>query len=115
MNRKKSDTYMEIIMIIAVPLITWWIAIAILVARDKARQLGSIAAIPEPHPSHSPIMPLWPSRADYVAQPTLFLTVLWCALMYALVCFLVWPAFLIRPRPKRRGSTMSDTFQGPRP
>jgi hypothetical protein len=98
---------MAIIAIVVASLVMWWIAFAILVARDKIREPGSIAAVPEPHsdapphPSHLPRMLSWPSRADYFAKPTLLLIVPWCVLLYAVACFLIWPAFLFAARPKR--------------
>jgi hypothetical protein len=84
---------MEIIVITAVPLIMWWIAFAILVARDKTRHSGSLAAIPEPqpdalpHPSHSPRALSWPTRADEINQPTLLLTVPWCVLIQGVAVY----------------------------
>ena len=75
----------------------WWIALALMVATDKARQtremkreLQQPSISPDFHPH-----PHWPSWIEYRARPSLFLIIPWCALLYGVVLIFIWPAIPI--------------------
>ena len=79
-------------------LMLWWLAFSLLVMRDNIRRVRLRASkSPSTHDTDSEgfVAPTWPSWTDYLARPTLFLTVPFVALLHAFVFILIWPSFLL--------------------
>jgi hypothetical protein len=85
---------MELLSIIFLVLVVWWIAFAICVAGDKARQTRA-QQIPQPQPAVPRDLPRWPAWSEYRARPSLFFIIPWCALVYGVVLVFIWPAIPI--------------------
>jgi len=83
---------MQLLSIIFLQLVVWWVAFAICVASDKARQ-PKAEEIPPPATPRE--VPRWPSWSEFRTQPSLFLIAPWCVLIYGVVLVLIWPAIPI--------------------
>ena len=75
----------------------WWVAFSLLVARDKVRLAKERSRTSQPQPGVPPNIvphhqPLWPSWRELRRRPALFLIAPWCALLYAAIFVLIWPA-----------------------
>ena len=81
---------MQLLSIIFLLLVVWWIAFAICVASDKARQ-----TTPKPQSAVPHDVPRWPAWSEYRTRPSLFFIIPWCALLYGVVFVFIWPAIPI--------------------
>jgi hypothetical protein len=85
---------MQLLGFILLVLVVWWIAFAICVASDKARQTRA-QKIPPTQPAVPHDVPRWPTWSEFRTRPNLFLIIPWCALLYGVVLVFIWPAIPI--------------------
>jgi hypothetical protein len=89
---------MQLLSLILLVLVIWWIAFAICVSSDKLRQPKQQARVPEEQSDTPPDLgqhPHWPTWRECCARPRLFLTVLGAGLIYGTGFVFIWPAFVI--------------------